>query len=1045
MIPTDQIMKKISFVLLITILHMGTMLSSEKQPLPTVMEETWKEFRQIHPYGYQTVALKHIGKDCIFIISEPSESVTPQMLNSLFSEYGGNMTIMHQPLGFQGWLADAVGKISFPDENKFKSFTHDLFTLLYGTDYKAYYTDLDNPAAHTYFAEHRLNYSISASEISAWMIDGNEKFIISTGTYRSLPEILNMNTNKSNELFYSKDRGFVAWIVNTKRIDIEDPYFKENARKFALDTDLIIGAIGKIGKQIAIIAREREVPVTVLPPLRIEMLQLLATTDNDHLAQSFEMFNVFAGKNSKNEDMAPIYLSNELWHTEYGNLLNMTDQMLKSWSENNTIHDYNYNYPSPLDWPFEKGVFHTLNASDQLTYNWNTAGAGYVIQNKNALDVFAVNRTGSLPVSYIPEGMEETVNDKIVEAEELAYDFFSELNSPELVREVQYATIYQIFRYFRKAKQTGSQIVSTTNQNSINRAPYVFFENIVYNLLKFAADTTTAEFKRSYAKGLDRFIQKRLQTNTETHFDKLIEQDPYGNFYNFMVDQFGYEFIDIITANNLKQTDIQSEFDNFLFPALQTIQEYINDYVNIYGAFPFRTAAKIIVNKDYFTNQYQRYIDLDNHWRGITNQEFNDYNKKVDELNQLIESYTNDLKAYRKATLIGKEPPISTTELTKQLAQIKSLEAGLDSKRRIAEKRKSFTESNYKSATQFFSLKIDHHQEMALGALNWLLTDPTPFEAPIGEFYASRFTTHRQWIKSSPITKSTSIRSGIYGGHNLDARITPIQISSTIPKGICRISETDRGKVISVSEADKARITPTILRTIERRSIKGDFQLPPSPTIRSKTILLGENEVSTTRGFDNKLHNKGNTRKLALVNGKEITSVAALQDVIADEISKAGKSSIKEIHFKNFSAREVYAYADELKECILERLTDESINLKNFDINEDMQVISQKDGTVKLILKQREETISQENTYKAATLHITVPDKSAESLKDAILNLFKLPEYKIDNRFKWKRELRKELQKTHPEIDSYDIQDEFIQLYGHILNPNNYEILQQAV
>ena len=54
--------------------------------------------------------------------------------------------------------------------------------------------------------------------------------------------------------------------------------------------------------------------------------------------------------------------------------------------------------------------------------------------------------------------------------------------------------------------------------------------------------------------------------------------------------------------------------------------------------------------------------------------------------------------------------------------------------------------------------------------------------------------------------------------------------------------------------------------------------------------------------------------------------------------------------------------------------------------------------------------------------------------------MFKKSEDKINNRFKWKRELRQELQKEHPEIDSYDIKDEFIQLYGHILKTNDYEI-----
>ena len=416
--------KKHLLLLVFVLLISGHHLIAADGLFPTnAMDEAWREFRQIHPYGYQTVALKHVDDECIFIISEPSESVTERALDALFRKYGGKMTVKHQPLGYDGWLADAVGSVKFPNNKVPDDFTQDLFNLLYGTDYKHYYTDLDNPSEHVYFSEYRLNYSISAAEIHKWFISDKEAFKVDESKTKTISALLSSNSSQTNEIFYSKEHGFVVWVVSPDKITASDKTFKTNARQFALDSDLIIGAIGKKDGKVAIIARERVVPVTVLPPLRIETITLLATTDNDELAQSFERYNVFAGKTEDNLDMAPIYLSDELQNTEYGNLLNMTDQMLKSWTENNDVHDYNYDYPAPIDWAFNEGVFRDLNMGRSLTYNWNTAGAGYVIKNWDGLDIYAVNRTGSLPVSFIPEGMEGKVNPKVNEAEELAFDF----------------------------------------------------------------------------------------------------------------------------------------------------------------------------------------------------------------------------------------------------------------------------------------------------------------------------------------------------------------------------------------------------------------------------------------------------------------------------------------------------------------------------------------------------------------------------------------------------------------------------------------------
>src|SRR3954453_19482017 len=99
-----------------------------------------------------------------------------------------------------------------------------------------------------------------------------------------------------------------------------------------------------------------------------------------------------------------------------------------------------------------------------LVYNWNTKGAGYVVANDDG-KVLAINRAGALRGSYIPEGMDcKQISTAVLDAEDKAYEYFATLSDPNLVRVVQYATIYQIFSAFdvknRKIDETKSSFQS---------------------------------------------------------------------------------------------------------------------------------------------------------------------------------------------------------------------------------------------------------------------------------------------------------------------------------------------------------------------------------------------------------------------------------------------------------------------------------------------------------------------------------------------------------------------------------------------------------
>lgn len=409
------------------------------------MENLWKEFRSKNPYNIQIEGLKRYGDNSyVAIISEPNEKVTETELKEFFEDYNSEFRTDSIKIGYDGWLRDVVVSFNDIDEDEVPAFSRKLSNLLYGTDYKASMLDLNIIPEHTAYSSYELNYQVTQEELRKWFLEDNERLVdYDTKEISTLPAILS-SSREHTQLFYSEESGFIVWVIDAGMCDTND--FRVASRKFSLDSDLILGAI-KSGSAVAIIARERCVPIYELPPMRQETLCLLASTDENELAQSYERTSLFAGKQTGGKDYAPIYLSDELWHTEYGNILNITDQMLKSWSENGMIDYVDFDYPKPVNWIFKKGVCKDLGVS-QLTYNWNTQGVGYIVED-DVYDIYALNRTGSLPVSYIP-GESQGISDKdpVYQAEQQSYDFFSNLSSPELVKVVQYAAMYQIFVNF---------------------------------------------------------------------------------------------------------------------------------------------------------------------------------------------------------------------------------------------------------------------------------------------------------------------------------------------------------------------------------------------------------------------------------------------------------------------------------------------------------------------------------------------------------------------------------------------------------------------
>lgn len=445
---------KVTMPLTLVLLVAGAIVTYQfTRPAPILETEAaadagklWNEFRNKNPYNFQTAAIKSYGdKSYVLILSEPSEDVTVDGLNHILGSYNYNLSVYEKKMGLDGKLKDVVISINGLNERRFSSVKSKLFKYLYKTDYKAEFIPLDSVIpARTDYAMQNLNYQVSEEELLQWFVTDDEVLVglddlQDKGSFKSVVE-----REDCCGLYCTKEPGFVVWMI--KRGTNEKKRFEVEARKFALDADLILGAIAN-KDVVAVIGRERSVPIYVLPPMRVETMLMLASTTEKQLSQSYERNNIFAGKLPGGKDYAPIYLSDELWHTEYGSMLNVTDQMLKSWSENGLVEYEEFGVRKPCDWAFYKSAMTDLEVTT-LTYNWNTAGAGYVVEASADCPymVYAVNRTGSLPVSYIPGDTDEvSENDKVYLAEEKAYEFFSGLSNPELVKVVQYVSLYQIF------------------------------------------------------------------------------------------------------------------------------------------------------------------------------------------------------------------------------------------------------------------------------------------------------------------------------------------------------------------------------------------------------------------------------------------------------------------------------------------------------------------------------------------------------------------------------------------------------------------------
>ena len=400
-------------------------------------DSLYADFRQHFRMHYQTIATATFPDSSrIILLAEPAPFLEPDSIESICSRFTHQTSQRTFKIGYDGHVTDMVVVLGNATTENLDNLVAKITQQQFLSDYKPNALDLLDGTKRHYFTQDNLDYQITLGEFDDWFFAAGEAFIDENDTANDLT-VSDMFSQKRRGVFFSREPGLVAWSIR-RNSDLSEQ--SADIRRFALDADLILGAL-RDSATLVVIGRERETPLEVLPPLRVETVLLIASISSKELSQSLDINDCMAGKMSNGRDWCPTYLSRELENTELGHLLTITDVLLKDWSENGTIQEACYHYPSPGRFPFDRPLFKKLGLSE-LVYNWNTANTMYAIDLPE-YTIYTLNRTGALPVSYFHS--QNSGTSVGAQYERQAGNYFARVGNTDVARVVQYVALYQLF------------------------------------------------------------------------------------------------------------------------------------------------------------------------------------------------------------------------------------------------------------------------------------------------------------------------------------------------------------------------------------------------------------------------------------------------------------------------------------------------------------------------------------------------------------------------------------------------------------------------
>ena len=491
-------------------------------------DSIYKDFRKKFRFHYQTIGMASFADSSrMILLSDLPPHFETDSIAAIFAKFTHKTEIKKHPIGYDGYVTDVVILLGNATQENCNNLIQRLNRGLFFSDYKPTVMTLPAEEKRHYFTKENIDYQITLDEFNTWFIEEGEEFMHLADT-NSVLTVLDLFAQKARGVFFSQEPGFVAWAV-AKDTDIAPQV--GDIRQFTLDADLILGAIAD-SSTLVIIGRERQSPLYELPPLQVESILLLASTTEKELSQSLDINDLMAGKMVNGRDWCPTYLSRELENTEFGDLMTITDVLLKDWSERGTIQEGYYRYPEPGYYPFDRPLFRKLGLNE-LVYNWNTAGAMYAI-DRDGYTIYTLGRTGSLPVSYF--NSQERSQSVGYRYEAQAYHYFATLGCTDLARVVQYTSLYQLF-IDNNISYSGNTYPSSNKKAFLLYKPTTELLNKIRNLsgeeIALLADSLSQRSFRSYQREqVDKQLRENEQQRNFSYTDEnrdRIYQDVHRN------------------------------------------------------------------------------------------------------------------------------------------------------------------------------------------------------------------------------------------------------------------------------------------------------------------------------------------------------------------------------------------------------------------------------------------------------------------------------------------------------------------------------------
>lgn len=481
-------------------------------------DSIYTDFRNSFRMHYQTIGLATFADSSrLLLLSEPAPYFDSDTIRTICAKFTHQVETRIHKIGFDGHVTDIVILLANATTENVGHLVDSLSKALFLSDYKANTTPLPVQNPRTYFVNDNIDYQITLYEFNDWFMVQNEEFFQLKDTTRKVT-VSDMFANKYTGVYFSKIPGFIAWSI-AKKSDLTEQL--THIRQFTLDADLILGALAD-SATLVVIGRERQAALHELPPLNVESILLLASVTEKELSQSLDVNDFMAGKMVSGSDWCPTYLSRELENTEFGHLLTITDVLLKDWSENGTIQEAYYRYPSPPRFPFDRPLFRKLGLNE-LVYNWNTWNAMYAIDMDEGFTIYTLNRTGSLPVSYFNSPERSVSIGRRYENQ--AYNYFATLGNTDLARVVQYTALYQLFM------DNGITYSGDTHPAFPSNKPYLlqkptkdllnYFKNLTEKQIDLLADTISAKNFTAFHKDQ---VRKQLKKNEQRYNFKYTEE-----------------------------------------------------------------------------------------------------------------------------------------------------------------------------------------------------------------------------------------------------------------------------------------------------------------------------------------------------------------------------------------------------------------------------------------------------------------------------------------------------------------------------------------